>query len=228
MEKKKTNLKLIKTCEEAGNVKTFSFETGGLSWVPGQYQAYILPDAGIEKKDNLRYFTIASAPSEKRIDISTRVSDSNFKKVLNALSPGDTIQAFGLEGDFTWDEHTKRPIVLVAAGIGVTPYRSMLLEREASNQPLDATLIYFNRNNEIPFLDTFKNLEAGHNEFTLLPIIGEHVSAERILGLAPQIKNGTLYLSGPEPMVETIGETLKKSVVTLKQDWFPGYTSENF
>lgn len=228
MENNQTTLKLIAAHNEAGNVKTFSFETGGLNWTPGQHQTYTLPSAGTEEQENTRFFTIASAPSEQRIDISTRISDSSFKQTLNSLSVGDTIQVHGLEGDFTWDQDTKEPITLIAAGIGVTPYRSMLLEREANNLPLNATLIYFNRNEEIPFLDIFQKIEQGHEEFTLINITGEHVNAERILELAPQIKTGTTYISGPEPMVDTIGEDLKKLGVNLKQDWFPGYTSENF
>lgn len=223
-----TKLKLLRTRPEAGNAKTFVFERDGLDWVAGQYQKYVLPQAGSERKDNQRFFTISSAPTEKTINISTRVSDSAFKTVLNKLQPGDTIETYGPEGDFVWDKETKRPIVLVAAGIGVTPYRSMLLERAASKLPLNAALIYFNRDDEIPFLDEFKKLAAEHSEFKLLPIVGERVSAERILELAPQAKDGTLYLSGPEPMVETIGEELKKKGVILKQDWFPGYTAENF
>lgn len=227
MENKEINLKLIDKHEETGNVKTFSFESNGLVWIPGQYQAYTLPGAGAEEKDNLRYFTIASAPSEKTIDISTRITDSSFKKTLESLNPGDSIQAHGLGGDFIWDEETKSPIILVAAGIGVTPYRSMLLEREAKWQSLDATLVYFNRNEEIPFLDTFKRLEKEHNEFKFLPIIGEHVSADRILELAPLAKDGTLYISGPAWMVEEIGGELKKENISIKQDWFPGYTEKN-
>lgn len=105
----------------------------------------------------------------------------------------------------------------------------MLLERKANKLPLDATLIYFNRNEEIPFLDIFKQLESEYPEFTLSVIIGESVTAERILELLPEgIEKGTVYLSGPEPMVETIGEDLKKQGINLKQDWFPGYSDINF
>lgn len=228
MEHTKTNLTLLEVQSEAGNVKTFSFNPNGLTWIPGQYQEYVLPIAGADAKENEHYFTIASAPNEQRINISTRISESAFKQALNALKPGDTIEAHGPKGDFLWEETDAKPIILVAAGIGVTPYRSMLLERAANGLSLNATLIYFNRNDEIPFLDTFKQLAATHAEFTLQPIIGEPVTAEKILELAPDAQTGTLYLSGPEPMVDTIGEALKTRGVALKQDWFPGYTQATF
>lgn len=228
MQNKKTDLTLIKVHQEAGNVITFSFETGGLVWMPGQFQVYEIPNAGEDEKDRVRYFTIASAPSEQRIDISARISDSSFKQMLSNLEVGDTIQAFGIDGDFIWDDKNSSPVVFVAAGIGITPYRSILLEREANNQPLDVTLVYFNRTDEIPFLDTFNQLESEHDEFTFISIIGERVTANRILDLVPEVVNGTMYLSGPEPMVESVGEELKKQGINLKQDWFPGYTEDNF
>lgn len=222
-------LKLLEIREEIDDIKTFSFETGGIEWIPGQYQTYVLPTAGEDKKDNLRYFTIASAPNEQKIDITTRITDSIFKKTLNSLEIGDSIEASNLQGDFIWNEETSKPIVMIAAGIGVTPFRSMLLERKAHNQSLDATLIYFNRTEKIPFLSEFKQLELNHPEFKLITLIGEHVTAERILELAPEnSKEGTMFISGPEPMVENIGEELKKQNITVKQDWFPGYTQDNF
>ena len=41
-----TELKLISSHPEVGNIKTFIFETGGLGWTAGQYNTYILPQAG--------------------------------------------------------------------------------------------------------------------------------------------------------------------------------------
>src|SRR3990167_3726332 len=116
-----TKLNLLSSREEAGNIRTFIFEPDGLTWIAGQRQAYILPQAGKTEKENQRFFTISSAPSEKTINISTRISKSAFKQTLNALSPGETIDAFGLAGKFTWEEEPSKPVVLVAAGIGVTP-----------------------------------------------------------------------------------------------------------
>jgi ferredoxin-NADP reductase len=229
MNNETTNLKLIEKHDEIGNIKTFSFDTEDLTWTPGQYLTFVLSSAGTDKKDNQRYFTIASAPSEQMINISTRITESMFKKTLDALNPGDSIQASALGGDFVWDDQTVGPIVLVAAGIGVTPYRSILLERKAKGQSLDATLIYFNRNDEISFLDIFEKIQAEHPEFKLVKLVGERITKDRILELSPEnIKEGTIYISGPEPMVETVGEELKKGGINVKQDWFPGYTDENF
>src|SRR3989338_9174528 len=138
MEENKTisTIKLISSRPEAGNVMTFVFETGELSWVAGQYQKYILPQAGTTKTETEHWFTIASAPTEGMIYLSTRISPSAFKQTLKTLTPGETIQRRSLKGNFTWEEESSRPVVLIAGGIGITPFRSILFERQVANKIL--------------------------------------------------------------------------------------------
>lgn len=220
-------LKLLSTYDETGNIRTFVFETGGLTWQAGQYQTYILNRVEGSEDEKKRFFTIASAPSEDEIHISTRVTDSKFKQALNALEPGDAIETRDLEGDFVWED-TDEPVVLVAGGIGVTPYRSMLLERHALGKPLNATLLQFNREDAAPFRDEFEKLAAEHPELKLVYIVGQPITADAILQAAPEAAEQVTYLSGPEPMVDAVGEELQKRGVQLKQDWFPGYDDQNY
>lgn len=219
-------LKLIKAYDEVGNIRTFVFETGGATWRAGQYQTYELPIVEGDADAKKRFFTIASAPSENEIHISTRISGSTFKQTLNAMRPGGTIEAHDIEGDFTWEDD--EPVVLIAGGIGVTPYRSILLERAEQRKSLNAHLLYFGRDENFAFRNEFDGLAKNHTEFKIDYIVGEHITTENIVNHAPDVKDRTTYLSGPEPMVETVGEELKSQGVTLKQDWFPGYSDETY
>ncbi|HEY4898710.1 MAG TPA: FAD-dependent oxidoreductase [Candidatus Nanopelagicaceae bacterium] len=225
-EKVITMLPLISAHDEVDNVRTFIFEKDSLTWVAGQFQAYVLPQAGEGEKVNQHWFTISSAPFEGTIHITTRVSTSPFKQALNALRPGDQIKSHSLGGPFIWDDSA--PVVLVAAGIGITPYRSILLQRKALNKPLNATLLYFNRTNAIPFEEELKKLRDEHPEFKLKIVIGELITAERILELAPTAHKETVYLSGPAPVVSSLGTALKERGVSIMQDRFPGYDATNF
>ena len=220
-------LKFLRSYPEVGNIRTFVFETGGLTWQAGQYQTYLLPQIEGEEGEKKRFFTIAAAPSEGEIHISTRVTDSKFKQTLNALKPGDSIETRNLEGDFTWEE-ADVPVVLVAGGIGVTPYRSMLIERAAQGKPLDCTLVHFNRDEEIPFREAFEKLAGEHPELKLVYIVGQPIMADTILQAAPEASSRMTYLSGPEPMVDAVGDELMKRGVKLKQDWFPGYDDNTY
>ncbi len=220
-----TTIKLVKAYSEVGDIKTFVFEKGDATWQAGQYQTYTLPR--IKDPDAAkRYFTIASAPSEQEIHISTRVTDSEFKQTLNKLQPGDSIEASGIEGDFTWTDDSE--VILIAAGIGVTPYRSMLLERIAQNKTIPATLLYFSRDDDFAFREELENLQADHPEFTVRYICRRPVTAETILAYAPKAAERPVYLSGPEAMVDSVGTDLVASGVTLKLDWFPGYDEQSY
>jgi ferredoxin-NADP reductase len=230
MEKEKSTsaLKLSASYDEIDNVRTFVFETGGLHWLAGQSQGYILPQAGATEKENQHWFTISSAPSEGTINISTRISESAFKQALNAMKPGDEIRTHSLGGDFIWEEADGVPVTLVAAGIGVTPFRSILLQRKALEKPLNATLLYFNRGGGVPFEKELQKLSQEYSEFVLKIVVGEPITADKIFELAPQASVETVYLSGPAPMVTSIGSDLKERRVIIKQDWFPGYDEKNY
>jgi ferredoxin-NADP reductase len=221
-----TALRLKNSYDEIGNIRTFVFETEGKTWLAGQYQTYEFPQIEGDKKSKKHYFTIASAPSEKEIHISTRMTDSVFKKTLNAMRPGDSIEARNIEGDFTWEND--EPVVFIAAGIGVTPYRSILLDRASNGKSLNAHLIYFVRDNNFAFRDEFDAIASTHPELKIDYVVGEPVTVENILKYAPEAKEIVTYISGPESMVDILGNTLKAEGVTVKQDWFPGYTEDSF
>ncbi len=221
-------LKLLASHDEAGNIRSFDFETAGLEWQAGQHDAFVLPQAGADKTDNKRWFTIASAPSEGRIRIATRISGSAFKQALDGLRVGDTIDALDVSGKFIWEGPSAVPVVLVAGGIGITPYRSILLERAARGLPLNATLLYFNRDDAIAFRDEFDRLTAQHAELTVRYLVGEPITVARIAELAPLADGTVVYLSGHKAMVDSIGEVLKARGIEVKQDWFPGYDETSY
>lgn len=214
---------------EAGNAVTFIFESKQpIGWEAGQYMTLTLPD--VSPSNNERTFTISSAPYEKHLQITTRITDSVFKQRLNSLKPGEQIEADQFGGDFVWQER-KEPIVFVAGGIGITPFHSMLLQRHHDNKPLNVTLLYSNRDEHIPFQAIFDKLAKQHPEFHIHYVIGERLDALKMQKLVPKLNNAFVYISGPEPMVDAFEAMLTgigMSKDQLKQDWFPGYTDKNF
>jgi ferredoxin-NADP reductase len=80
-----------------------------------------------EAEGNLRAFTVSSAPRENSITITTRLRDTAFKRVLQQVALGTQVKVEGPFGDFRL-HHAARPAVLLAGGIGITPFRSILVE----------------------------------------------------------------------------------------------------
>lgn len=225
-------LKLIAKRPEAGNAKSFVFEPEKpIKWVAGQYMHYGLPKPDRVDDTMERYFTISSAPHTGTPQITTRVSNSAFKQALDKLEIGDTIDARPPEGDFVWQD-SERPIVFLAGGIGVTPFHSIIADRAHNNQPLNLTLVYANRNEEIIFKQELDELAKTHPEFKLHYIIGHPLDLNEITKVVPNLGDCLIYISGAEPMVEEISkrldEELKIADSQLKQDFFPGYNYDSF
>jgi uncharacterized protein len=76
-----------------------------------------------------RNYTLSVAPSDARYRISVK-RDGRFSSHLHSLRAGDVIEARAPAGNFLIDPAERRPVVLLAGGIGVTPMLAMLRHLE--------------------------------------------------------------------------------------------------
>ena len=88
------------------------------------------PEAAVE--GNLRTFSLASAPLEEDLLVATRMPDTAFKRVLKQERK---IKLGGPFGAFTLYSDSTRPAVFLAGGIGITPFRSMILQTASDILP---------------------------------------------------------------------------------------------
>lgn len=215
------------------NVWAFRFQPSEpLAWTAGQYIRVELPHDTPDEEGTKRWFTNSAAPYEGIVQITTRVTDSTFKQALSRLEEGATALQLieNPDGDFVWQD-SDLPIVFVAAGIGVTPFRSILKQRAHEGQPLNATLIYGARTEEVPFKDEFARLSTAHPELVVKYAIGEMLTAGKLLELQPLLNQSLVYVSGPEPMVQALGTALINNGLPseqFKRDEFPNYTEQNY
>lgn len=225
-------LTLIEKEHLLDNIWAFRFRPGQpLSWTAGQFVQVELPHDNADEEGAKRWFTISSAPYEGIVQITTRVTNSTFKQALAALVAGDVLQLVEQpSGDFVWQD-SNLPLVFVAGGIGVTPFRSIIKQRVHNGLPLDVTLIYGSRTSDVPFRDEFDAWAAQDSRFRVQYVVGKPLTAEHLSTLLPDINQSLLYLSGPKPMVTALGDDLKRHGLPeaqLKQDFFPNYTEQNY
>jgi ferredoxin-NADP reductase len=214
------------------NVKTFVFDASEpVQWQPGQYMHYVFPHPKEDDRGEERWFTISAPPYEKNITLTTRFTDekgSSFKKALADMKTGDTIEADGPKGKFIIEDFDTK-YVLVAGGIGITPYRSMLLQFDHDGKMPDIELLYANRDSSFTFDDEFSRLESKYPNFKVKKFVGDHHIEAKDLKPYADDQSNTIYLSGPEPMIENFEEMLQDMGVLedrLKTDFFPGYPPE--
>lgn len=207
---------------ETQNAVTFIFTpTAELAWVAGQSIKIAVPGeyGALEHR-----FTISSAPHQRHIAITTRPSSSDYKQSLFSLRPGDEVEGFAIEGKFTW-HHAPLPKIFVAAGIGITPFYSMLKAREHTGQPLDAILLYSSPTTNIIFKKQLDTWTQNHPALQTHYIVGERLSAAHIKAVA-DVHNSLIYISGPSAMVDIISLALQKDYLVpaahILHDWFTG------
>lgn len=203
-------------------------------FAPGQYLELHLPHAGSDSRGVRRVFSISSPPGADVLTVAVRVPEpsSSFKRALLDVGEGATVRATGVHGDFVWPggRHGDRPLLLVAGGIGVTPFLSQL----RSGEPRDVVLVYgVGDGDDVPYRD---ELVASGVRVVLvssappssLPDGWTHatspvVTADVVTSTVPDAADRLAMVSGPPVMVSAARSSLRPHVAALRTDYFSGY-----
>ena len=128
------------------HIKTFWFKPDKpVRYVAGQFTEIRLPIANPDERGDKHWFTLSSSPTEPLLGITTKFTPkhgSAFKRALAALKPGTHLALAEPMGDFVLPLDTSIPLVFVAAGMGITPVRSMIKWLHDSGQKRSIHLIY--------------------------------------------------------------------------------------
>jgi ferredoxin-NADP reductase len=223
-------LNLAATRPEAEGVTSFLFTSDRpIKWQAGQFLHYSLPHARADERGMTRYFTIASAPFERHIMLTTRFfsqETSTFKRALRQLPIGAAVEVGEPDGDFVVADPDAHH-VLLAAGIGITPFRSILLDLEHRGLRLNATLLYANRTPDFVYKAEIDGLARRHRELAVRYLVSpDHITDATLRSLMAELATPTFYVSGPESFVEAMAGLLSGAAVPdvqVKRDYFPGY-----
>lgn len=124
---------------------------------PGQYIEIDFRQR--DRNDFIRNFTIYSSPFENFISIITNRGISDYKNRLFSLPNNSEVLISEAHGKFILDENLSEKVFL-GGGIGIAPFKSIILEMNESGLKSKLTLIAsFSKKEEIFFYDEFKSLE---------------------------------------------------------------------
>jgi ferredoxin-NADP reductase/predicted pyridoxine 5'-phosphate oxidase superfamily flavin-nucleotide-binding protein len=82
----------------------------------------------IDGEVHIRTYSLSSAPSDDFFRISVKRDGRVSTHLHEQIRVGDLLEARAPQGHFTVAPHERRPLVLLAAGVGITPLLSMLRE----------------------------------------------------------------------------------------------------
>ncbi|HSD55628.1 MAG TPA: hypothetical protein VLA92_00585 [Candidatus Saccharimonadales bacterium] len=203
----------------------------------GQYAEWTLPHRGVDSRGNRRTFTIASSPTSDEVHIGTRIAEqsSSFKRALMAMEPGDPITTGQFTGGFILPDNESTKLVLIAGGIGITPFLSMLDYLVDTNAKRNVTLIHLVNTPEDIGYDAAMQRFAS-NGVQVVPIVRSasagyrgltgDFSYEVLEQVVPDFADRMFYLSGPHGMVVHYEDLLHKAGIKRRNivtDHFSGY-----
>ncbi|HWM33148.1 MAG TPA: FAD-dependent oxidoreductase [Pseudolysinimonas sp.] len=201
-------------------------------FTPGQFMELTLPHAKTDARGWRRVFSIASAPGGTvRFGVRLPERSSTFKKALLALEPGTRVSATSVGGDFVLPAGDV-PVLLVAGGIGITPYISQL---EAGGSR-DVALVYaISTPDDLAYAGMLA--KAGCSSVTVvsaakpakLPrgwtwVESARLTGDQLLEAVPDAKTRHTYLSGTPAMVGALKRALRRAGARrIHTDVFVGY-----
>ena len=226
----------------ADGTMAFQFERPKhFHFTPGQYVYLTIPDPedGVASRITPA-FSIASSPLSQDLLVTTRMRNTRFKRTLAVLPIGSAARILGPMGSFHLHNDTARPAVLLAGGIGVAPFLSILsyAAQERLSHPL--FLFYANRQlKDAAFIDDLWQLERENPRFRFVPTLTSttnpgpswrgrtgHIRLEMLLAQVGHVRGPIYYIAGPSKMVAAMIQTLGNGGVSeddIRTEEFAGY-----
>jgi len=224
-----------------GTMAFFLEKPPGFQFKAGQYMNFTLIDPPeTDAEGNTRSFSIASAPFEADLAVATRMRDTAFKRVFRTLSLKSEVRISGPFGSFTLQTDASRPAVFLVGGIGITPFRSMILQAAKDNLAHKLYLFYSNRRPEdAAFLDELQNVEKQNPNYKFIgtmtdlpkskrPWRGEtgYITHQLLRKWIRDLNAPIYYTAGPPGMVAAMRQMLTTSGIghdDIRTEEFTGY-----
>jgi len=203
---------------------------------PGQYMEVTVPHERPDSRGSRRMFSISSPPARGGpVTFALRMPEpgSSFKRALLELPDGAEVRGMSVGGDFLLPRDPGKPTLMIAGGIGITPFLSQLTAERAAGRDRDAVLVYLvssveelafrdelsgervllvspTRPDSLP--DTWRHIGAG-------PLTGELLAAE-----VPDLGSRAVLVSGSPAMVAQARAAARGAGVRrVATDYFTGY-----
>ncbi|MBY6186138.1 hybrid-cluster NAD(P)-dependent oxidoreductase [Marinobacter hydrocarbonoclasticus] len=204
---------------ETSDVTSFFFNSDQpVDFIPGQFLTLLVP---IEARTSARAYSLSSIPSESHLQLTIkRVPGGRVSNhLLDALQPGDTLEAMAPAGEFHRDAAGEGAWLLLSAGCGITPVYSMLRERLQREPDADIVFVHSARSTaDRLFPAELEALAAAHPNLKLHWVIGDEpnpepfkgrLDAEQLKARVPDLADRTAMICGPAAYMDAVKAMLQ-------------------
>ncbi len=213
---------VVELVEETARTKSIALELDGWSG----HRAGQHVDVRLTAEDGYqaqRSYSIASAPEDDNLVLTVeRLDDGEVSPYLvDELRPGDRLELRGpIGGYFVWEAALGGPLLLVAGGSGVVPFRSILRHHQAIESTVPVRLLYSARSlAEVIYRQELTGVAADGAvdiRYTLTREqpegwqgYGRRIDQELLGEVAwPRSERPLVYACGPTAFVETAASAL--------------------
>ena len=169
-----------------------------------------------------RSYSIASAPGDNGVVLTVELLEDGEVSpyLVEELRPGDQLELRGpVGGYFVWEAELGGPVLLVAGGSGVVPFRSIVRHRAEVDSDVPLRLLYSARSlDDVLYREELERLAASGLDvhLTLTRAWPEgwqgyrgRIDGELLADVAwPPDERPLVYVCGPTAFVETAASTL--------------------
>ena len=153
---KNTTLTVRQIRQESTSYVSIIFERpAGFTYSPGDW---VDIQFDVESRTITKTFSFSSSPTEPDIMITFKTGISLFKTRLQLLQVGEKVAIYQY-GNSGFGLDKRYDAVMIAGGIGIAPFRSMIRCLHDSQLPQAVTLLYQSRTNDFPFKEELVYLE---------------------------------------------------------------------
>jgi len=122
-------MRVVRIEAQSHNIRSIYLEPADGAGLPVFQAGQHLPlRFNIDGEVHIRTYSLSSAPSDDFFRISVKREGRVSSHLHEQVNVGDLLEARTPQGHFTVAPHERRPLVLLAAGVGITPLLSMLRE----------------------------------------------------------------------------------------------------
>jgi ferredoxin-NADP reductase len=163
-------------------------------------------------------FSLSAPPTSTGLRLTVK-SLGDGTRVLQRLEVGTWVIAEGPYGVMTAARRTRRHVLMVAGGVGITPLRA-LFESIPLAPGQDLLLLYRARRREdLVFREELDRL-AVRRRARVVYLLGdnaEHLSSATLLRLVPQLAQRDVFMCGPPGMTSTVRAALAEAGLPPEQ-----------